>query len=346
MTDKYLLVVLSAPGNHRGDNRRSNTTANVAHEIDQSGYTIAFFRRYSDIACHGNRNKQESNADDLDDAEPHGKPEADQEIGAIRGVVQTTRQSKPAGSNQISRLDLCREPPNDGHHQKQDQTAGGEHESGELGSVAHKRLEELRNHDKGAEQHDAHHEHHQIRGSEIQVFEEPHVNDWVLPKPFPDDERSQAYDGGDCERRDEVRSKPVVFLPFVQEHLQAANAESEHRYSDVIHTDSGAFDPSKKWRILDQSIGQVNGQNSNRDLDEKDPSPGIIVCDPSAQHRSDGRSKHGGDAVECKGQSALFRRETVVQNCLRHRLEPAAADTLDGPEQQQHWKARRESAEK
>ena len=43
---------------------------------------------------------------------------------------------------------------------------------------------------------------------------------------------------------------------------------------------------------------------------------------------TDGGGHDGGDAVERKRQAAFLRRESVGENGLRHRLQPAAARAL------------------
>src|SRR5580700_6056981 len=49
VANKNLLMILGSPGNHRGHDRSSNTTADVTHEIDHAGGAVAFLRGNSDV---------------------------------------------------------------------------------------------------------------------------------------------------------------------------------------------------------------------------------------------------------------------------------------------------------
>ena len=53
-----------------------------------------------------------------------------------------------------------------------------------------------------------------------------------------DDVRSTAAESNDCEYRqhyDEWRSKPILFLTFVQHHLQAPQADRDQAEAEIIN---------------------------------------------------------------------------------------------------------------
>ena len=83
-------------------------------------------------------------------------------------------------------------------------------------------------------------------------------------------------------------------------------------------------------------IHQEQRQNADRQIDVEDPAPGVVVRDPAAQRRADGRRQHRGDAVKREGHAAFLRRESIGQNGLRHRLQSAAARALHHAEENQH----------
>ncbi|MPN63388.1 hypothetical protein SDC9_211146 [bioreactor metagenome] len=73
-----------------------------------------------------------------------------------------------------------------------------------------------------------------------------------------------------------------------------------------------------------------------RDVDQKDPVPGVLVADPAAhdgaQHRRDKRG-HGPQADGC-GRHA--RREDAQQQRLGQRHQRAAGQTLQDTRKHQH----------
>ena len=85
--------------------------------------------------------------------------------------------------------------------------------------------------------------------------------------------------------------------------------------------------------------------HTDGEIDEENPTPGIIEGDPSAQGRANSGRDDGGDAVECECQTALLRRKSVGENGLRHRLKPAAACALQDAEQKKEAQARRDTTE-
>ena len=206
-----------------------------------------------------------------------------------------------------------------------------------LTGVADQRLQEARHHHEAAEVHDAEHEQHQVAAREVEVLEQMHVDDRVRVEPLPHDHRDQADDGDDREHDDEVRREPVVLLPLVERHLQRADAEREQPEPDVVELHAAARESFEIRRILEHVKDEEQRQRADGHVDEKDPTPRIVVGDPTAERRTNERREHGGDTVERKRDAACFGRKGVGENRLRHRLESAARRALQhAKEQEQH----------
>src|SRR6516162_3812502 len=76
-------------------------------------------------------------------------------------------------------------------------------------------------------------------------------------------------------------------------------------------------------------------QQAHRKINEKDPAPGIIECNPSAQRRANGGRHDRRDSVERKRRAPLLRRKLVCQNGLGHGLETATTGALQHPVEKQ-----------
>ena len=168
----------------------------------------------------------------------------------------------------------------------------------------------------------------------------------LLVKPFPNHERNKSGGRKDCKSENETRAEPVVLLPFIEHHLQGADAEREQGDSDVVNFQSRAREALYPRGIFDEAKDQEQRQNADRQIDEENPAPGVVIRDPSAEGRSDRRRDDCGDAVEREGQTALFGRESVRQDCLGHGLKPATADPLQNPKEDDGSEAWRDPTQK
>ena len=82
----------------------------------------------------------------------------------------------------------------------------------------------------------------------------------------------------------------------------------------------------------------------DRQVHQEDPSPGVVVCDPTAECRTNRRSEDSRHAIQRKGETPQARRKRIRQNGLRHRLQAAAASTLNHARDQQNSQAGRDAA--
>ncbi len=68
--------------------------------------------------------------------------------------------------------------------------------------------------------------------------------------PLPDDESNEADGRDDCQRQDEMRAKPVLFLAFVEQDLKCADRKRQQSNADVIDTHTGSAASAEIGRIL------------------------------------------------------------------------------------------------
>ena len=76
------------------------------------------------------------------------------------------------------------------------------------------------------------------------------------------------------------------------------------------------------WRIFHQPLHQDERENSDRNVDVKDPVPAVIVGQPAANRWAYRWCQHGNNAVERERQAALAGLERVRHDGLRHRWSP------------------------
>ena len=92
-----------------------------------------------------------------------------------------------------------------------------------------------------------------------------------------------------------MRLQPVIFLTLAEHDLQAAEAQGNQTEADVINAIFARGRTAlviHKGRILDHTVGQQKRDETHRHVDEEDPAPGIVICDPATQHGADRRSRH------------------------------------------------------
>src|SRR5215469_3153743 len=161
----------------------------------------------------------------------------------------------------------------------------------------------------------------------------------------PDHECRRCYRG---ERNDEVRLKPVVLFPLVQNHLQGAEAQRQQCEPDEINPRSPtARKPAlthEMWRILNHSVGQKQREDSHRYIDEENPTPVVVVGNPSTERRAQCRRRHDSHSVDRERHPPLLRRKGVRKDTLLAWLQTAATCTLQPTKNDKNSETRREAA--
>ena len=143
----------------------------------------------------------------------------------------------------------------------------------------------------------------------------------------------KACGGKDGESQDEMRPEPIVLLPFIEHHLQAPDTERQQSNADVVELYSCGRAPLCPGRVIDETINERQGHKTDGQVEEENPTPGVIVRNPSSQRGADRRGDDCRDAVEGEGQAALLGGKHVRQDRLRHRLQSTAAGALQDAKQ-------------
>src|ERR1700691_3543239 len=186
----------------------------------------------------------------------------------------------------------------------------------------------LRQQHGAGKQREADHEHQHVADAEGADFEKMEIDYGIFVMPFPDadgDERDYADDGHDD---DEVGTEPIVALAFIQDHLHGAQAEGEQAQADVVNAEASAFLLLHVRRIADKHVGKNQRNDADGNIDEENPAPIEIVCDPSDERGTDRRGQYDRHAVNGESHAAFTRLERIGKNCLFAGLQAAAADSL------------------
>ena len=185
-----------------------------------------------------------------------------------------------------------------------------EHQTGIDGTVAVERLQDLRDHRGGAEDAEAEDEQEHRRDGEVAALQQMQVDDGVLLPQLPENCRHPAYDrDAECPG-DDPAAEPVIDLAAIEEDFECCRAEPDQQDPGGIdlQTAAGARGftlDGECGRVLHQAVAQVKGEQADRNIDEEDPAPGVVVRDPSAENGADGGRGDDGDGVKCKGRCAF-----------------------------------------
>src|SRR4029077_499545 len=75
------------------------------------------------------------------------------------------------------------------------------------------------------------------------------------------------------------------------------------------------------------------GQETYRHIDQKDPSPLVLIRQPATQGRTDNRREQGRQAEQRHRDALLFSREGIQEYGLTAGLQSATRQALDDAEQ-------------
>ncbi len=84
---------------------------------------------------------------------------------------------------------------------------------------------------------------------EIGILEQRQIDDRVGSDEFPDDAADDPDGGQTGEDENEIGAEPVVFLSFIQHHLQRSKANGDEAEAEVIDFDAflDAFLSARRW---------------------------------------------------------------------------------------------------
>src|SRR5208337_1493571 len=291
----------------------------------------------------GHEHKRHAGA--RDHPHKHKRPETGVQIkfGKLEHANGKNRQPY---DHQPARVALYQHPPDERQHHQRDNGAGRKHQPAELRGVAAERLQHDGQHDGGAVQDNSKRKHEERSSGVVAIFEEMQLDDGILLAKLPKDCADQADSRKHGAPDDEVRFKPVVALPFIENDLEEAEADAEESQADVVNLDAQAIAfPGDMRRIGDERGGHKDGEDSDGNVDEEDPAPGVVVCDPAAQSGSDDGRSDDAHAIDGHGHALLFARKALDEDGLGDGLQAAAARSLQDAEEHQQGQAGGKAAE-
>ena len=334
-----------AAGHLRVGDGDQNAAADVAHEVDQARDLVALFPGHAHVGRRGDGDEAEGNRHHLNDAQPGRGGKSHVERGHVSRVTEGDDKQYEADNSEIARGNLAGGIAGDGHDKEQHHAARGQRQSGGGRVPSQQLLHELRLQDGVRVQHAAHQSHQETTDGEVFIAEEPQVDDGILVAQLPPDQSDHAADKEEGEEADEAGCEPGIFFALVEHDLQAAHGNGEEAEAKVVHVAQARAVGLDPRRIIDQSADQKEGQNADRNVDEEDPAPGIIIGDPTAEGGADRGREDGDETVEGKGLASLLRLEAVGHDGLGHGLHSAAAGSLQDAADEQHGQRRRRAAE-
>ena len=170
----------------------------------------------------------------------------------------------------------------------------------------------------------------QAAEQEIALLEQPQVDQMIVPRQLQNDEDHQADKGDGGQQSDLSGFEPVLTLTFFQKHLQTAQADGHAQDAGIV-----AFLQQLPARFaLIQPVQQAQGhQHTGDDVDVEDVFPAVVLGQPAADGRADGRREGGGDGeqrhalgTDIQGQLGEHQREGEGN-------QRAAGQPLQHPEQ-------------
>ena len=167
----------------------------------------------------------------------------------------------------------------------------------------------------------------------------PEVDDRMLGPHLPHDQQDQPHHEQDQERLHppERVAQPVEFLSLAEHDFPAGHDQHQQSQADVIEVQRLAAELGpfllEVVGVIDHAVRGDQRQEPDRDVDEEDPPPVVVDAEPAAQRRPDDGRDHGSEPEQGHGRALLLGREGVDQDPLAARLEPAAGQPLDHPEQ-------------
>src|ERR1700733_8187149 len=148
----------------------------------------------------------------------------------------------------------------------------------------------------------------------------------ILDGKLANNQADERKDGDHHAPHDEWRPEPVVSLALIQHDLQETQSQSQQPEADEIDLPALLRRYTRHARrFMDQHRDQQQRNHADRHVQQENPSPRIIVSDPSAERGPDRRRYHHAHAVNRHGHALLFARKAIDQDGLRHRLHPPAA---------------------
>src|SRR6202522_3730456 len=171
------------------------------------------------------------------------------------------------------------------------------------------------------------------------------IDNGIFLIPLPENHEDQRGCGDYREQHNEMRFEPVIALAFVKDDLQSSQAQSHKAQADVIDFSLAEFAAAEVRRVLDQSRSEKDGNDTDGNVDEKNPAQGEVVGDPASQSWPDGRRGYDSDAVNGKSHAPFGRRKRIREDRLLAGLQSASACTLQHAANNENGEIRRQSTQ-
>ncbi len=143
-------------------------------------------------------------------------------------------------------------------------------------------------------------------------------------------------------------AKPVPFLAFAEHDFPADHGDAEQAQAQEI--ERGAILAQflmfglEIIRVGHDGVAQEQGEQSDGNIEIKDPSPAVVVGDESTERRADDRREQRRDSEDGLSAALFFPRKRIQQNPLARRLQSASGQSLKHAEGDQFVQICRHSA--
>src|ERR1700691_6021852 len=154
------------------------------------------------------------------------------------------------------------------------------------------------------------------------------IDDGILVLPLPENHEDQGDRGDQGENHDEVGFEPIIALSLIEDNLQGAQTERHEAQTNVVDFSFAELASFKKGWILNEPRGQQNRNDPDRNIDEKNPAPGEVVGDPSAERRPNRRCGDYSNAINRESHAPLLRFKSIGEDGLFAGLQPGSAGAL------------------
>src|SRR5580692_10266720 len=159
--------------------------------------------------------------------------------------------------------------------------------------------------------------------------------------PLPDYDEDQRDRADHRQDDDEMRFEPIFALPFVENNLESPQAKGDGAETNVVDSSFTELAALEIGRILNEPGGEQNRNDADRDVDEKNPTPGEVVRDPATEGRSNGWCAYDGHAVNGEGHAAFGRRKRIGEDGLLAGLQSTSPGALQYAADDEGCKIRR-----
>jgi hypothetical protein len=214
-----------------------------------------------------------------------------------------------------------------------------ERRAGLDGGVPHDVLDEERVVEEDAKHREADEQHDHVRTRERPVLEEGEVEHGHPLAQLEQDEDEEC-DSRDCEEPDDPSRRPPVFVRLDERVGECEEPDPGGEEPRQVETLLGRRVP----RLVDDEPGDDDRQDADGNVDEEDPVPADVLCDETADQRSDRQGQRGDARPDADRHPALPRREGGGDDRERGGVHEGRADALDDPRADQDLRATGQAA--